>query len=489
MKIITNIFNVKQDETDIQSSITTIFKISDIDLENTDVVVPEVSETFTNKTILTSTVEEGTYGNFAVKDGNIYIDNTLRASSINKGTLLKIAKSSVQASAINNAVELMDFLRTNSALLLTNEFNRTKSAVTSEGEYTEIPGIYTANFKNIRYSTKHMSVSIPYVVKGSVYNYIDGAENEVERIVSANLVDIEGNIVKKFTCIIDENTLIDLKNRITENDLLEVEDIDGIKDAENKTYIVSRGSNGSYILTVNTSNLNKYPVILNGQLNIMCNAVILRDSAFKLNSVIRLIKAYREGNNLIREALICSGHNLDGEYNIYNIEPLDSTIDNTIGAPEIEFYIQGRKVIPSFSKMVGKYLSESEIIKIAKEMIYTENFKQIKELSEYISKGLNMPDTVDITNKDDVLNKLSEKYALDLVPFTGFINSLTIESNLYSKYIENTVEIETLESLRELYKARLSYARNCIYKNMNVPIVSDDKICISILKDGVKTSL
>ncbi|WP_275372487.1 hypothetical protein [Clostridium tertium] len=489
MKIITNIFEVCKDKSNEQEKGKMIFKVDDINLDDKENVVPQVATAFTNKNLMVASFEKKTYGNFSIKDNTIYIEDKLDIIKITEGEAKIIIANSFKESTISNLVELLDFLRVHEALLLTSNFPRKNHALTAEGEYTEIPALYTANFKNIRYSSKHVTVSIPYIVKGDLLNFMDQTDSIVDRIVSAVIVNENGQAVPEFSCIINKAALNELKEKVMEPEILEVDSMETYlqttKD-DNVTYLASKYVKDLYILRINTTKLVDYPIIKNGTLNLMCNPTVLHDSISRLNYTVRMIKAYKEGNVILKDALNRKGYDLEPEFNIYDIPPLENNIDSNPGALEIEFYIPSKKTIPSFRKMIDTYMSADELLNSVKEMIFTENFSRFKDIVKTVSNTLQLPENLDILNKDLIIGNLQVNSILDLIPYSAFLDSINITEDLYSKYIENKLIISELETQRELLKARISYARNCISKSNAIPVMPNNKIRIDIVDRGFK---
>lgn len=503
MKLIEKIFNVELNKELKQGRV--IYKLVDIKLDDKDNLIPSIGETYLTKQQILSNFSDKTYSNFLVKDSNIKFDEDMTLMTVDKQSFLQVAATKNTMPKIENLISLLDFLRREEALLFTNSFARTTHAVTQDGVYEEIEDIYMANFKNIRYSSKHLSISLPYVVRGNIVDLTVQYSNTVERMASANIVDKNGVPVESFTALLSEDSINLFKSLVPESHYTLLENINSDQNEENTeidkresrlsnqsptpTYLIGKSIDNKYTLKVNTKNLLNYSMIIDGNLNIMCNQNVIRRSVHALNATTRLIKAYREGNKIIKENLMVQGYAIeDDSSNIYRFEPIDK-IDEQIDAKEIEFYLKGKKTIPSMTKLLTKYNIGDNLLDFVNYCISSNKYTQVKEIVTHIDKTLGLDKAnLTILDGDALLSTLTEDTSLECIPYTGFLNAtLVTDGDLFAKYIENKVTIETLEKERELYKARLSYVRYCINSKMQVPMLSKDKIKIDIVENGVRT--
>lgn len=473
MKIITDVYNVIKNANATSDS-KKIFKILEIDLTDYSMVIPAIEYSYLNGITL-STMRDSTIANYIINGSKKTISEVQGVTTIDEETLKLLATDTSNKSKIENLTHLLDFLRQCNAKLVTTNFERKKRAITIDGEYVETPGIYLAYFSNIRYSSKDLGISIPYVVNGVLTQAFSGDTEDVKRLVSANIVTNEGDAVKTMDVILSDESYDIFKDKVDINEIYHVEN--GIVgDNKDFVYVVSTLPNKTKLVTVQVDKLLHYSPIKKGNIDVLCHPAVIQDTLYSLNFIIRMIKSYRGGNALIKNALNITN---DGASSIYDIPQLPGSAENS-NNPTIEFYLKGKKAVPSYKKLLNTFIDFDEYEVNISNAIIQNNITEISNLIENAKSSLGVPKDFDILNEKQFMESPNKEAALPLVAYSSFLNSVNVISSLEDKYKENLKRIDELESIRETLKARLSHVRYCLNAKGKLPLKQRAGVVIAV---------
>lgn len=475
MKLITDVYNVIKDANNT-SDTKKIFRVLEIDLSDYSMVIPSMSYSYLNA-IMLSTVKPGEIDNYIINGNKKSIAEVPGVTTVDEDTFRYLAAELSSKAKIENLTHLLDFLRQNKSTLLTTKFERRKRALTIDGDYNEIPGIYSSYFSNIRYSSKDLGISVPYVVNGTVTQSFSGESMNVKRLVSASIINNDGEAIKNMDIILSLDCYEIFKTKIDLNDLYEIENglING--DTAEATYVASKLPNNSFLVSVNTEKLLDYTPIRRGTIDILCHPAVIQDTLYKLNSVVRMIKAYRGGNTLIKNAL--SIDTTVSEESIYDIPPLENTTGSNLNTT-IEFYLKGKKAVPSYKKLLNAFIDFTEYESSLATSLYNKDIAGIKNTIEDIKRSLGVPVDYDILNEDLLLNNSNRDAVFPLIAYSAFLNSVNVIDTLENKLTENYKKIAQLESMRETLKARLAHVRYCLNAKGKLPLKQRDGVVIAV---------
>ena len=477
MRIIVDIYNVINDS-ETERDGKRIYKILNVDLDNYSMVLPDVEYSYMNAALMSKITPETINNCILTENNGKKVLNIIDVPSITTITeeILRLTAQNIGYKAkIENLTQLLDFMRQQNASLITSQFPRKKNAITVDGIYEEIPEIYSAYFKNIRYSSKDLGISIPYVVNGTLTNTYDNTKEEVKRLVSAPIVNNEGIAISTMDIVLTIESYELFKTKINAIDLAEVET--GMQNMDTKyTYVASKMSNNAILLTVDVTKLLKYTPIKNGQVDALCHPAVIEDTLYKLNYVTRMIKTYRGGNDILKthDSLINEASPRDSIYDIPSLGNEAVACNTTI-----EFYIKGKKAVPSFKKLMNTYLNFDEIESDMLIAVSTGDLSTLKILSNKLKSTLGIPEDYKL-DEDDLMKNPNKDAILPLIPYASFLNSIDVKNDFKEKYKENLSRIAELETIREALKARLTHVRYCLNAQGSLPLKQRDNIIIAV---------